>query len=436
VVCNNQKNSMKKFAASLGLVALGTTALHAVEATALNPMQRSKPWSVAASLRGFYDDNINLSSTKVDSFGYEVVPSVDVGLAGEQTSFNLGYQLDAKYFETIPFGQQDKWNLTHIFEGAFNHRFSPRASISVNDSFVIGNEPDQLRAGNFPNSTFQYLTGNNIVNYGAIDFNLEASELLGFNIGYNNAYYNYADDQPTFFPFTPSTAGLLNRIENRANIDSQWKLSPETMAILGYMYGQYLYTGDQVIGVGVTSSSRDTRSQTFYVGAQHAFAPTVTGLVKVGATYSDYYGNPESGNQWTPYVLASLKYQYRTTTVLDFGFSYSQSASDFAANGIATADNLVTDTSVALLYGTVSQTLLEHLIASGRTTLQYATYNGGVGIDGENYLFFQIGLELTYQFTPNFGAHVGYTFDNYNTDVISQPDYNRNRAYIGVTAGY
>jgi len=262
---------MNKFAVSLGLVALGTTALHAVEATALNPMQRSKPWSVAASLRGFYDDNINLTPTKVDSFGYEVTPSVDVGVAGDTTSFNLGYQLNARYFETRPQFQSDKWNLTHLFEGMFSHTFSPRVRMSVQDSLAIGNEPDV--SSPLPNDTFQYLTGDNIINYGAIDFNIEATDLLGFNVGYNNAYYNYDDDV---------TAVTLNRIENRANIDSQWKLSPTTFGIFGYMYGQYLYTGDGVIGFDPdtgdvrTSSDRNTRSQTFYVGAQHAFAPKVS----------------------------------------------------------------------------------------------------------------------------------------------------------------
>jgi len=434
---------MNKFAASLGLIALGTTALHAVEATALNPMQRSKPWSVAASLRGFYDDNINLSSTKVDSFGYEISPSVDVGLAGEQTSFNLGYQLNARYFETRPTGQLDKWNLTHIFEGMFNHKFSPSVSMSANDSFAIGNEPDTLRTINpsQPNSTFQYLTGNNIINYGAIDFNIEASELLGFNVGYNNGYYNYADDgggaTPLQLALNPSTAGLLNRIENRFNIDSQWKLQPETMGIFGYMYGQNLYTGDQPIGIGLTSSDRDSRSQTFYVGAQHAFAPTVSGLIKVGAQYTDYYGNPATQSEWTPYVVADLKYQYRTTTSMDFGFSYSRSAADLAAFGVATANNLVADTGVILLYGSVSQKLLEDLTLSGRTTVQNGKYNGGgPGVNDETYLFFQLGFDLTYQFTPNFSAHAGYVFDNYSTDVATQVDYNRNRVFIGVTAGY
>jgi hypothetical protein len=287
-----------------------------------------------------------------------------------------------------------------------------------------------------PNSTFQYLSSNdNIINYGSIDFNLEASELLGFNIGYNNGYFNYAEDDGT--PTAPSTAALLNRIENRFNIDSQWKLTPETVGILGYMYGQNLYTGDEPIGVGVDSSSKDSRSQTFYVGAQHAFAPTVTGVAKVGAQYFDYYGSPQGEHQWSPYVNASLKYQYRTTTTMDFGFSYSRSASDVAANGVATPLNYVKDTEVALLYGTLSQELATHFVATAMTTLQHATYNGGgVGVDGESYLFFQIGLDLAYQFTPNFSTHVGYNFETYNTDVVSQPDYNRNRVYIGVTASY
>lgn len=426
---------MNKFAASLGLLALGTTALHAVEATALNPMQSSKPWSVAASLRGFYDDNINLSPTKVDSFGMEISPSVNFGLAGEQTSFNLGYQLDAKWFDTRPAGQQDSWTFNNTFEGDFDHKFSSRASVSVRDSFIIGNEPDSLRTP-LPNSTFQYLSSNdNIINYGAIDFNLEASELLGFNIGYNNGYFNYAEDDGT--PAAPSTAALLNRIENRFNIDSQWKLTPQTVGILGYMYGQNLYTGDEPIGAFVDSSSKDSRSQTFYVGAQHAFAPTVTGVAKVGAQYFDYYGSLQGGHQWSPYVNASLKYQYRTTTTMDFGFSYSRSASDVAANGVATPLNYVKDTEVALLYGTLSQELATHFVATAMTTLQHATYNGGgAGVDDESYLFFQIGLDLAYQFTPNFSGHVGYNFETYNTDVVSQSDYNRNRVYIGITAAY
>jgi hypothetical protein len=424
---------MNKFAASLGLVALGTTALHAVEATALNTMQRSKPWSVAASLRGFYDDNINLSeSNKEDSFGFEITPSVDFGLAGDQTSFDLGYQFNAKWYDNPPSGQSDHWDLTHTFDGYLAHTFSPRVDMVVRDSFVLGQEPDMLRAGDLPYSTVQYVPGNNIVNYGSIDFNVEATELLGLNIGYANAYYNYADDGGT--ALSPSTAALLNRVENRLHLDTLWKVRPETSLILGYMYGQYIYIADEPIGIGVNSDDKDSRSHTFYGGVQHAFSPTLTGTVKAGAQYYDYYGDPNGGNDWSPYAVVNLKYQLQSTTAMDAGFTYSRSAADQA--GAGTPNAYIKDTEVALLYGSLTHEIVAHLVGTAKATLQHATYNGGgPNYDGESYLFFGIGFDLAYQFTPNVSAHAGYNYDNNDSDIAGQ-NYDRNRVYIGVTAGY
>ena len=436
---------MNKFAASLGLVALGTTALHAVESTALNSMQSSKPWSVAASLRGFYDDNINTTPTKQGSAGFDISPSVNYGLAGDQSSFNLGYQLTAKYYDNRPAGQSDNWDFTHQFNGAFAHTFSPRVNMNVNDSFVIGQEPDMLRAGNLPFSTVQVVPGNNIVNYGNIDFNIEATQLLGFNVGYGNAYYNYADDNGSLIPVlqavSPSQAGLLNRVDHRFHIDSQWKLRPETIGILGYLYGQTVYTADEGIlilntGQVVLSNNKNNRSHTFYAGVQHAFTPTLSGTLKGGAQYYDYYGDVtgQSPNEWSPYVMANLRYLIQTTTTANVGFSYSKSASDLAGqNG---ASSYVLDTEVALLYGSLTHEIVSHLVGTASATAQYATYNGGgASFDGQHYLFFQLGFDLAYQFTPNFSAHGGYNFDVNDSDIPGQ-SYNRNRVYLGLTAAY
>ena len=50
---------MKKIIASVGFAALGVSALHAQYSPGVTPEELSNPrgWSVAASLRGFYDDN-------------------------------------------------------------------------------------------------------------------------------------------------------------------------------------------------------------------------------------------------------------------------------------------------------------------------------------------------------------------------------------------
>ena len=63
---------------------------------------------------------------------------------------------------------------------------------------------------------------------------------------------------------------------------------------------------------------------------------------------------------------------------------------------------------------------------------QNSMYVGGV-YDGKSDNFFLVGLNLRYQFNPNFSAGVGYNYDNL-TGV--QPHYDRNRVYIGVTGSY
>ena len=49
---------MKKIVASVGLVAVGASGLQAELLPGLTT-ESGKPWTVSATLRGFYDDNIN-----------------------------------------------------------------------------------------------------------------------------------------------------------------------------------------------------------------------------------------------------------------------------------------------------------------------------------------------------------------------------------------
>ena len=89
--------------------------------------------------------------------------------------------------------------MTHSFNAALDHSFNELYQASVRDSFVIGQEPDFLRAGN-TYSTFQRLPGNNIRNYGCAVLDGQLTPLLGFEIGYANSYYNYATNTPLSAP--------------------------------------------------------------------------------------------------------------------------------------------------------------------------------------------------------------------------------------------
>jgi hypothetical protein len=373
--------------------------------------------------------------------GFEIAPSVDFGLAGEQTSFNVGYTFSAKYYDEPRMDRTEHWDYTHTFDAALAHVFSPRVEMFVRDSFAIGQEPDVLRAADFPYTTPQRIDGSNVRNYGSINFNLEATQLLSFNVGYNNGYFNYADDEITFVgPFfsSASTSGLLDRLEHRAVLDSQWRLSSQTVGIFGYTFGLSSYTGDQQILASsagpVFSEDRNSRSHTIYVGAQHVFGPNLSASLNVGGQLYDYYNDPSQDHEWSPYVLGNVRYAFESRTSANAGFSYSRSAADVAGqNG---NNDYVRDTEVALIYGTLTHEIIPHLIGTGKATLQHAKYNGGgVGYDEEKYLYLQLGFDVAYQFTPNLSAHCGYNYDDSDSDIPGR-SYNRNRVYLGVNAAY
>src|SRR5438045_4057872 len=116
---------MKKFLTSAGLVALGVSSLQGAYAPDLTPMEASKPWSVSAALRGFYDSNPTTSPDDMaeESFGYEVTPSVSLNLPLDQTFIGASYEYSLKYYEDRP---NNKYDQSHNFDARLDHAFSER----------------------------------------------------------------------------------------------------------------------------------------------------------------------------------------------------------------------------------------------------------------------------------------------------------------------
>jgi hypothetical protein len=416
---------MNKIAASIGIVALGTTVIQAVESSALNSMQSTKPWSIAASLRGFYDSNIDTTDNGQESLGYQLEPSFDFGLAGEQTSVNVGYSLSANYFEKKPISEDGKWSYTHMFEGALSHTFSPRLDMSVNESFALGREPDIRRSAGGSSDSFTRTSGDNLRNSAGIGFRAEMTQTLGLDFGYNNNLVDYDEEG------AGSLSALLDRMEHAFRLDSNWKVRPETTGIIGYTYGQTLYTADETLIGTRKSDERDQRRHRVYVGARHAFTPTLSALLKVGGEYVDHYNDASADSTIRPYVEGTVNYAYQTTTTFELGFSYENSPSSTVG---ATTASLVQDTDSAVLYGKLSHEIVRHLVGSVTVTGQHSTFNGG-SLDGDTQTFYSANLRLAYQFTPNLSAHTSYNFDNLDSDAPGY-GYDRSRIFLGVTASY
>ena len=432
---------MKKIVASVGLAALGASSLQTASAQELTA-QGPKPWSVSGTLRGFYDDNINSTPDKVDSFGVEISPAVSFALSTEQTTLNLGYVYSAKWYDKEQAGADSHWDQQHIFNASLIHAFNEKDQLSVSDSFVIGQEPDVLRAGN-TFSTFQFVPGYNIRNYGAITMDGKVTRQLGYEVGYDNTFYKYADDtQPdiTTVPFFASTAGVLNRIEQGIHGEGRWEFNPETFGVLGFRYRQIGYTANQVIAIDpvtaeqFVSDDRNVRMYAPYVGVIHTFTPELSGSANVGANYADYYNDPTTSSSWSPYVNLSVKYNYGPESYVSFGFSQDRNATDVASVTVQNGQ-ITQDQESSVVFATINHRITPKVYGNVTGQFQNSVFNGGtVNNDAEQY--YLVGLELEYRFNPCFSAHAGYDFDKLVAPSTLAQSFNRNRVYVGVTASY
>jgi hypothetical protein len=436
---------MKKIVASVGLIALGATSVHALDTGMASDNGRF--WSVSAALRGFYDDNINtIPASSVppgyhnSSWGFDVSPAVFLSFPMDQTSIGLSYVFDFKYYENRPIGQTEQYDMTHVFNFALNHAFNERYQVSVKDSFAIGQEPDMLRAGNTFN-TFQRISGDNTRNYGVIDFSAQLTPLFGIVVGYANTFFNYSDSAISVDPatgvITASNAGLLNSIDQTIHLDGRFQIQPQTTGVIGYQYRMLDYTADQAIGGNVllpltivNSDFRNVDAHYIYVGLDHNFRSDLTGSFRAGGQYNDYV-NQSSQNNWAPYAQVSLRYTYNPGSYVEAGFTY-----DFTSGNVFSG-NTINGTMGA--YASSLYASLHHQITGklgGTLMVQYQNdlYYGG-SLDNESQNYFLIYLGLNYQFNRYIAAEVGYDYDNVWGDIAYQ-NYNRNRVYFGVTASY
>jgi Putative beta-barrel porin 2 len=439
---------MKKIVASVGLVALGASGLQAVDQTAALNSESPRPWSISASLRGFYDDNINSSPVKVQSWGFEVSPSAIASWHLEQSTITLAYVYSYKYYEK-KINSTDHTDQSHIFNASFDHSFSERTKLTINESFVIGQEPDLLRAGN-AFATYTRMPGDNVRNFGSIVVEHQLTPVVGLEAGYANAFYKYADRTvtvdasggPNNGDFVASTAGVLNRLEHTAHLDSRWTIQPETIGVFGYQFKEVDFTADQPIAGGVTtpipvmSSDRNFRTHYLYVGADHTFVPTLTGSVRVGGSYSDYYNDPSGSSTFSPYGQASLRWAFQPESFAEVGVSHDRNATDLVGL-IAGSSNFTLDSETTLVYATVNHRFTQispKLL--GTLTAQYsdAVYSGGAFNDQADR-FLLVGLTFNYKFTDNFAAQLGYDFDKLDSDIVGR-SFDRNRVFLGITASY
>jgi hypothetical protein len=443
---------MKKLITSAGLAALGAASLNAQQiyapAPGLTTTQLSKPWSVSAAVRGFYDDNYALTPSgglvdpvtgtrinRQESFGYEVTPSAALNWAMEQTYIGLGYVYSLKFFEDRP---ENKYDQSHQANVKLSHAFTDRYKLDLADSFIITREPNLIAPVNAPNATIR--TRQDVLrNYGSATFSAGLTDQLGAMLGYSNTLYDFNDIGPG------SLSALLDRMEHMATVNLRWQVLPTTVAIAGYQFGLTDFTGDDNTGIPnsrwpgrgrpyLLSDERNNYSHYAYVGADHSFNPQFDTSVRIGAQFVEFYNLPgKSQDEITPYADANMTYRMTPDSAVQLGVRHSRIATDAAA----------LDQENTTVYGSLSYRILPPLTASVLGQYQYNTFQGGqpstigstVTFRDKTENFWLVGVNLTYEINKFLAAEAGYNYDRLDSD-LNFRSFTRNRVYIGLRASY
>jgi hypothetical protein len=426
---------MKKLFVSVGLIAAGTASLQAAYAPDWSSTSASM-WSVSGTLRGFYDDNFDTApngSSKVGSFGFEVSPQVSLNVPLQQTELGMRFIYGLYYYQKREDRGENPFDQTDQFDLWVDHAFTERWQARVQDSFVVGQEPELVD----PNTSLtRRVNGNNFSNTGTITLHTDWTRLFSTELGYQNSLYDYENSGGNFI--NPSLAGLLNRIEQSAWLNLQWMVRPETMLQVGGRFALANYTADEQIAFAPVpaklyySQDRDSRSYIGYLGFQHAFLPNLSMNAQGGVQYTESYNDPSSSPTLTPYAVMSVVYTYTPGSYAQIGFTESQSATDVVqpdAQGRITQNQ-----QSSTVYGSINQKLTAKLMGTIIGRWQHSVFNQG-RYNNDTSDYYSLGVNLSYSFTPHFSGEAGYNLDDVHSQVAGD-NYTRNRVYLGVSALY
>jgi hypothetical protein len=438
---------MKKFFVSVGLIAAGTASLQGAYAPQWNSTEASM-WSVAGTLRGFYDDNYTTAASsssaggnKKGSFGFEVSPQINLNVPLQQTELGLRYAYGAYYYAERENLGQDPWDQSHQLDLWVDHAFTERWQAKVQDSFVVGQEPELLD----PNTSVVTRTdGNNIANTGTVAVNTIWTRLFSTAFSYQNSIFDYQNSGATISNIQTngaSLAGEMNRIDQSVSLDLQWRVAPETVAFFGGAFEWVNYTGDEPIAINTApvgpqyyySDNRNSRSYFGYVGVQHSVLANLSFTGKAGVQYSDNYNDPFGATSLNPYADLSMIYTYLPGCYAQAGFTETENATDQISPDPSNG-SIAMYTESSTLYASINHKLTPKLLGTVIGRWQHSIYNGGL-YNNQADDYYSMGLNLSYTFTPHLSADAGYNLDHYVSQIPNN-SYTRNRVYLGVTAAY
>lgn len=384
----------------------------------------SFPFQVSVTVRGGYDDNVNLSSfNEQESFFTNAALGLTYNFGNARTRLSLNAGAGVTYYfdreqDDLPGGGDDDFEDYDVnaFVG-FNitHKATPRLTLGASLLASYQSQPD---FSTFNNNTFS-------ANRRSQDFFFSSNR---FSAGYAWA--------PRFSTVTSYTLGYVDyddaiisnfqdRFEHTIGNEFRFLVAPVTTLVGEYRFGIVDYTDDGDFG-----ATRDSTSHFLLAGVDHSFSPRFNISTRAGVEFRSFDHDDNNGffdedeDRTHPYAEATLNYALAQSTSIALFGRYSLEQPDVP-------DSLSRSTYRTGL--TVRHAFTSRITGGLNFSYQHDDNDGNSVVSGFDEDSFDISVSVRYAINRNFALDAGY----HHTEVISDEslfrEFSRNRYYVGAT---
>jgi len=363
--------------------------------------EKPKFYTISASLREGYDDNIFTAKTnKVGSFTTEFTPTILLDFPMDSSDFSTSYTFDATYFQNR---SGDQFDLSHDFLARYNHAFSDRFNLDVREEFRYATEPSLLDA-----TGTLFRNGAYIDNTSSAEFTAKWTPLIGTVTTYTNNLLYYQDS---------NIAIEQNNMENTLNQDLNFAIWPTYTLEFGGIYDTVSY---EYLSRGFTNYTGD-------VGGDWQALPALVIGTRIGATVTDA---DSVGTSTSPYASVTANWRLGKRSSLDFNYVHNVVTSDVVTSTGQEADRVTTKFKYDITPSITSH--LEGIYTHSDYTSQLLL-PGTISSFTEDVVAIDTGFD--YHFNKNFDFDLGYLFSDVSSQLTFR-EYTRNQVYLGVRGTY
>lgn len=366
----------------------------------------SRSYQLHNRLRLEYDDNIREAETDKSS-SFKIIEEIEllVNFNLENTFISFRYKPSFVWWENR---DEDSTDLHHDFDFILNHSFTPRLSLSIENTLRYAELPESIERGVVVRQRSDFLY-NALV--GTLAYQVTPVGRIETSARYNLLRYD-SSEIAEVEDYDMFVYGLTYR----------HNLVQETAVMFDTRYETIDY--DEV--------DRGSDSIQIGVGAEHMFSPNMLGNARLGYMHKSYNASAIS-SETAPYADLNMTVVPSPTTRVTFGAGYSLLEADIFP--YANQERFRVFSGVA--YDLTARTAL-NIVAS----YIYSKYDAADALppelsglvddfeltDGSENVI-QISARLTYRLNRSNWLEAGWQFSTMDSDLRS--DFDRNRVSIG-----